>query len=401
MATSGAPRRGPLARNVVALGFVSLLTDVSSEIVYPLLPFFLSSLGASAVFIGLVEGIADATASVVKGLAGWLSDRLGRRKALVVLGYGLAGAARPAMALAASPLAVLGIRFTDRVGKGLRGAPRDALIADSTAPGQLGRAFGFHRAMDHAGATLGPLVAFGLLAWLATEGAPTARELRTVFWAASVPAALSVLVLLAFVKEVAPLRREAGEPARLTLAPFDGRFRRLLGVLVLFALGNSSDAFLLLRAAELGIETRWVLVLWALLHLVKSASSFPAGAWSDRVGRRRAIATGWAVHVLVYLGFALATESWHAWALFAVYGSSFGFREGTEKALVADIVPRELRGTAYGVVGLAVGLAAFPASLLMGWIWNASSSRAAFVVAAAIAALALGLLPLTSRRART
>ena len=400
MAASGAPQRGRLARNVVALGFVSLLTDVSSEIVTPLLPFFLHSLGATPTFIGLVEGIADATASVVKGLAGWLSDRFGRRKALVVGGYGLAGLARPAMALAASPLAVLGIRFADRVGKGLRGAPRDALIADSTPPGELGRAFGFHRAMDHAGAMIGPLVAFALLGWIATEGEATARDLQTVFWAASVPAALSVLVLVLFVREIAPRRRDGAPPPRLTLAPFDGRFRRLLAVLVLFALGNSSDAFLVLRAAELGVETRWVLVLWALLHLVKSASSLPAGAWSDRAGRRRAIATGWVVHVSVYVGFALATETWHAWALFAAYGLSFGFTEGTEKALVADIVPQELRGTAYGVVGFAVGLAAFPASLLMGWIWSAVSSRAAFSVAAAIAALALALLPLTARRPR-
>lgn len=391
--------RPRIARNVVALGLVSLLTDASTEIVVPLLPLYLSALGAGAGFVGLVEGLADATASVVKGFAGWLADRLGRRKPLVFAGYGLSGVTRPLMAMTTLPVHVLGVRFLDRVGKGVRGAPRDALIADSTDPRFLGRAFGLHRAMDHVGAWIGPLVAFFLLETLLEGGrVADAALLRRVFWVAAVPAVLAVVVLAIAVREVEPREgRAPRRPLRVSLTPFERPFRRWVLVLGLFTLANSSDAFLVLRASELGVDTRWIPLLWALLSLTKSLSAVPGGAWSDRVGRRRALATGWTLYALTYLGFAFAREAWHAWALFAVYGVSFGFTEGTEKAIVADVVAGERRSTAYGVVGFWTGVAALPASLWMGSVWQHWSSRAAFAVCAGIAACAVAALPVALR----
>ncbi len=374
--------RPRLSRNVYALSAVSFFTDVSSEMIYPLLPIFLTTvLGANASFIGAIEGAAETTASLLKLFSGWWSDRMRKRKPLVLLGYGIASLMRPLVAIAQTASQVLVIRVADRVGKGIRGAPRDALIAESVDARIRGRAFGFQRAADHAGGVLGPLIAFAVLTW-------QWAELRTVFWLAAIPGALSVLVLVFFVREIP---RAASAPQKeapdLTL-PLGARFWRVLVVIFVFTLGNSTDAFLLLRATQLGVPIALAPILWAALHVVKSLSSTPGGALSDRIGRRPTLIAGWMLYAAVYVGFAVADAPWHAWALFAVYGVFFGLTEGSERALMADLVPLERRGTAFGWFNLAIGLGALPASLLFGYVWDHSGASAAFVMGASFAVVA-------------
>ncbi|HEX9565349.1 MAG TPA: MFS transporter [Gemmatimonadaceae bacterium] len=371
-----------LPRTVIALGAVSLLTDASSEMIYPLLPVFLTTvLGAGPIAIGAIEGAAESVAALLKLASGWWSDRLPRRKPLVVAGYGLASIARPLIGLAQSVPQVAAIRLIDRVGKGIRGSPRDALIADAVDSGMRGRAFGFHRAGDHLGAVIGPVVAWALLSW-------GGLSLRTVFLLAGVPAALAVVTLLVGVRESARPSRAVEARPGLSRGGLGRRFWAYLGVLLVFTLGNSTDALLILRAMELGVSQAFVLLLWAMLHVVKSAASTPGGVLSDRVGRRPLIIGGWMVYALVYLGFAGATQAWHAWALFAVYGVYFGMTEGVEKALVADLVPAGVRGTAFGWYNLTIGLAAFPASLIFGALWQVFGAPVAFTTGAALAILA-------------
>lgn len=381
-----------LPRTVIALGAVSLLTDASSEMIYPLLPVFLSSvLGAGPLAIGAIEGAAESVAALLKLASGWWSDRLPRRKPLVVAGYGIASVVRPLTGLATGVGQVLAIRLLDRVGKGIRGAPRDALIADAVEPPHRGRAFGFHRAADHAGAVMGPLAAYALLAW-------GGFSLRAVFLLAAIPAAAAMVALLFGVRES---RREVPAGRRrdgLRRHGLDRRFWLYLLVLLVFTLGNSTDALLILRATDLGVSATMVPILWAALHVVKSASSTPGGILSDRLGRRPLILAGWVIYAAVYLGFAFATASWHAWALFLGYGLYFGMTEGVEKALVADLVPANIRGAAFGWYNLTIGLAAFPASLLFGGVWQAFGAPTAFVMGAGLSLLAAAGLLLTVDR---
>ena len=378
--------RSSLGRNIVALGAVSFLTDLSSEMIYPLLPLFLTGvLGASATAIGAIEGAAESTASLLKLASGWWSDRVRRRKPLVVGGYVISSLVRPLVAVAQSVAQVLAIRLIDRVGKGIRTSPRDALIADSVAARDRGRAYGFHRAADHAGAVAGPLIAFALLGAFGVS-------LRTLFLLAAVPAALSVVVLLIGVRE-APQVTPAPEAGADLSVPLSRRFWSFLTVLLVFTLGNATDAFVLLRAAQLGVDAALIPILWAMLHVVKSATSTPAGALSDRIGRRPMLIGGWLLYAAVYLGFALAGREWQAWALFAGYGVFFGLTEGAQKAMVADLVPAARRGAAFGWYNLAIGLGAFPASLLFGAIWDSRGAPAAFQYGAVLALIAaLGLL---------
>ncbi len=365
--------------NVLALAAVSFLTDASSEIIAPLLPLFLvGTLGASVQMVGVIEGAAEAVAALLKVASGWWSDRVSRRKPLIVLGYGLASLVRPMVAIAQTGAHVLAIRLTDRVGKGLRGAPRDALLAASVPVEQRGRAFGFHRAADHAGAVVGPLIALACLQWLA-------MPMRHVFWVAAVPGALAVLVALVAVKEERPADLAApirGREARVALPT---RFWAGIAPVMLFTLGNSTDAFLLLRASQLGVPTALIPLVWVALHVVKSASSAPGGALSDRIGRRPLIVAGWLLYAAVYAGFALAEAQWHAWALFAAYGAVFGLTEGSEKALVADLVAPAQRGTAFGWYHGLVGAAALPASVLFGYVWDRYSAGTAFAMGAGLA----------------
>lgn len=388
--------RRSLGRNVLALTAVSFFTDVSSEMIYPLLPVFLTAtLGASASTLGAIEGAAETTASLLKLASGWVSDRVRRRKPLVVIGYTLASLVRPLVAVAQSASQVLAIRLTDRVGKGIRNSPRDALIAESVDPAVRGKAFGFHRAGDHAGGVVGPVLAFALIQW-------AGLEVRTVFWLAFIPGVAAVVTVVAFVRETAPVAVAPATFARAAekgFAPSNGlprSFWAYLGVLLIFTLGNSTDAFLLLRASQLGVPVALAPILWASLHVVKSLTSTHGGALSDRFGRVPTLIAGWAIYSLVYVGFAFASRQWQAWALFAAYGLFFALTEGAERALVADIVPPSKRGTAFGWFHLTVGLGMLPASILFGMVWDRLGAHSAFVMGAmlaAVAAIGVAIIP--------
>lgn len=405
------PFRG-LPRTVVALGVVSLLTDLSSEMISPLLPLFLTAtLGAGAVAVGAIEGVAEATASLVKLVSGAWSDRTARRKPWLVVGYTLAGVARPLIGAAGSWGTVLGLRFADRVGKGLRTAPRDALIGDVTPPGRRGAAFGLHRGMDHAGAVIGPLVGAALVA--------AGLSLRNVFFLAAVPAAATLVVLVLAVREEPRGSRGRAEAARAPGEPLAAippnpvprppslrdwrllgpRLHRFVGARFLFTLGNSTDAFLLLRLAEAGLGAAAIAALWSVLHAVKLVANLAGGHLSDTLGRRPLMIAGWLVYAAVYFGFALADTAPAFVALLLVYGLYFGLTEPVERAWVTDLAPPTLRGTALGAFHAAVGVAALPASLVFGLLWKAFGAPVAF---AAGAALALGaavlLLAVPERR---
>ena len=388
-----------LPRNVFAISLVSLLNDASSEIIYPLLPIFLSlTLGASPGIVGIIEGGAESISSLLKLFAGYFSDRRGKRKGFVVLGYSLASLARPLLAFATSWYQVLAIRLTDRVGKGIRSAPRDAMIADTVAVDERGLAFGFHRAMDHTGAVVGPLIGYLLLAlFAANRNAPSAADFTKIFLLASIPALAAVVVVTFFVRESPRTARPCG-PAfttgSLTLRGFDRNFKGFLLIIALFTLSNSSDAFLLLRAQSAGVSVASIPLLWAMLHVVKVLSSLVGGDLSDRLGRRRLIVSGWILYAAVYAGFAFVSNNISVWILFLIYGIYFGLAEGAEKALVADLVRPEQRGTAYGLYNLAFGITVLPASLLMGGLWSWRGPRLAFLVSAGLGAAAALLLML-------
>jgi MFS family permease len=428
-ASSEASKGGVLRGNVLWLSVVSFLNDAASEMIYPLLPLFLTgTLGAGAAFVGAVEGVAESASSLLKLVSGWMADRFGRRKALVAWGYGIAAVGRPLISVAGAAWQVLAIRLADRVGKGLRSAPRDAMLAESVPPERRGAAFGVHRAADHAGAVAGPLLASGLL--LLLDG-----DLRTVFALALIPGLLTLAVVLWKVRDPRPspastdsaasasipdasansaTSPDSAAPAESTasnrppstaaanpLADLRGLgpvLPRYLGVLALFTLGNASDAFLLLRARELGVAVALIPLLWGVLHVSKMVWSIIGGRLSDRVGPRAAIVAGWAVYAAVYAGFAVAGAAWHAWALFAVYGLFFGLTEAPEKALVAALAPQGRRGSAFGAYHFAIGIAALPASLLFGVVWETLGADTAFALGAALALAAALLLPLALPR---
>ena len=383
-----------LPRNVLALSFVALLNDTSSEIIYPLLPAFLAlTLGASPFAIGLIEGFAESVASILKLFSGYLSDRLNTRKWPVFAGYSLAAIMRPLLALVTTWPQVLVVRMGDRIGKGIRGAPRDALLAASVVPSERGFAFGFNRAADHFGAILGPVAAFLLMSYFAADPAnPTAGEFQSVFWLASLPVVFGLIIVIFFVREESAPVAANGSAIKLSLRGFDGNFKRFLVIIAVFTLSNSTDAFLLLRAEQAGISPAVLPLVWMALHFSKVGFSLIGGDLSDRIGRKKLIFTGWMVYALVYLGFAFASAPWHAWALFIVYGVYFGFTEGVEKAMVADMVGEEKRGTAFGLYNLAFGIAVFPASLLFGLIWNQLGAPAAFIFSSFISVAAALLL---------
>ncbi len=402
-----------LPRNVFAISLVSLLNDVSSEIIYPLLPFFLNTtLGVSPRVLGSIEGAAESVSSLLKLFAGHFSDRFGKRKIFVVLGYVLSSFARPLLAFATSWHQVLAIRLSDRVGKGVRTAPRDAMIADTVAIEERGLAFGLHRAMDHTGAVVGPLIGYLLVLLFATDrNALAAKDFTTIFLLASIPALAAVLVVSLFVRESHKPRRAVDPdaaaatiidvaPVRFSLRGFDGNFKRFLLIISLFTLSNSSDFFLLLRARDAGVSVLSTPLLWAALHGSKVFSSIFGGDLSDRLGRKRLIVSGWILYAAVYAGFAFVSHPISVWILFLIYGIYFGLAEGAEKALVADLVRPEQRGTAYGLYNLAFGITVFPASLLMGTLWDWRGAKTAFLVSASLgatAALSLMILVRTRR----
>jgi MFS family permease len=390
-----------LPRNVWVVTATSFLTDISSEMIINLIPLFLANvLGVRTGAIGLIEGIAETTASLLKAFSGWLSDRLGERKWLMVAGYALSTLAKPFLYVANTWAGVLGVRFADRVGKGIRTAPRDALIADSIDERRRGLAFGLHRAGDTAGALVG-LVIVLVVVWVAQGGglALTRATFQSVVLISIFPAALAVLVLALGAQDV-PVIGERRRPPNLSLRSFDARFKSFLIIVVVFTLGNFSDAFLILRAQEQGLSVLGVMGMLVTFNLVYTLVSGPAGALSDRVGRRLLIAGGWLAYGLIYLGFALTGAAWQVWALFVLYGVYYGTTEGTARAMVADLVSPEQRGTAYGMYNAAIGLTALPASLIAGVLWQGIGDwgglgpSAPFFFGAVMALTAVGLLVL-------
>jgi MFS family permease len=360
--------------------------------IYPLLPVFLvQTLGASQVFVGLVEGIAESTASFFTLFSGKISDRTPDRSRLIFFGYSLSSFSKPLIAIAQNPATVLFVRFFDRVGKGIRTSPRDALIADSVQSGYRGAAYRLHRTMDHTGAVLGPLIASVLLATVVTE-------MRVIFWLATIPAFLSVFLILWKVREVLPKDRVFSSAKGFRLPAPDARLRSYLVILFIFILSCSSDAFLLLRAKELGVSVVMLPLIWMVFNLVKALTTLPGGLLADKIGRRRVILLGWMIYILVYLGFALAKTPDHAWVLFACYGLFYGLTEGSERAFLADLAPHHDKGLTFGWFYLITGLGAFPASIFFGWIWQTRGSQTAFLISAAISSVAAFLMLVFIRR---
>jgi MFS family permease len=372
---------------VVALGMVSLLTDLSSEMIYPLIPVFLTTvLGAGALALGVIEGIAESAAALLKVLSGWWTDRVQKRKPFVLAGYGIAGAVRPLIAFVTSWVGVVAIRLVDRVGKGIRTAPRDALIADVTPEESRGAAFGLQRGLDNLGAFLGPLVAAFLL-WVGLT-------LREVFFLAVVPAVAVILVIIWAVREPTSTVVPADDGRRVLSRwrELGGGYWSLIVAVFVFTLGNSADAFLLLRLSDSGVTVVWIAVLWALFSLVKTGSDLVGGRLSDSVGRKRMVLTGWGYYALIYLGMAVAQQTATLIVLFLAYGVYFGFTEPVERAWVAGLAPADLKGSAFGYYNAAIGIGALPASIVFGGIWVAFGPTAAFSIGAALAAIAAVLL---------
>jgi MFS family permease len=390
----------PLPRPVWMLGWVSFFTDTASEMVYPLLPLFLTRvLGAGAMSLGVIEGAAEAANSVLKIVSGRLTDRWGAPKPLVLAGYGLSSAVRPFIALASSWTHVLALRFTDRLGKGVRGAPRDAMLATFSDASNRGRIFGFHRAMDHAGAVCGPLLAALFLYFYP-------GEYRTLFALTIIPGIIVVLILL----RVPDTRRSASDPASTSAssaastgppesrAPLPPAFYKAMAVILLFSLGNASDAFLLLRFADVGVAAVWIPLLWSAIHVVKASSSLIGGRWSDTLGRRHVIGLGWLIYAAVYIAFGLTDSAALLIVVFLFYGLYFGLTEGVEKAWVADLAPATSQGNAFGIYNALLGAGSLAASLLFGYIWTHASPPAAFFTGAGFAVAATALLYLTFPR---
>ncbi len=367
-----------LPRNLWAVSLTSFFMDISSEMVINILPLFLSNvLGVKTNIIGVIEGVAEATASLLKVFSGWLSDKLKSRKWLAVAGYGISALAKPFFYIANSWSMIAGVRWADRVGKGIRTAPRDALVADSIDEERRGLAFGFHRAADTGGAVLGLLIALGVV-WAAQTNSVQlgASTFRTVVLFSLIPAFLAVLSLVLGAEEV-EVNKERELP-KFKIRSLGKPFMIFLLIVGVFDLGNSSDAFLVLRAQERGVSVIGILAMLAVFNLVYSLISTPAGSLSDRVGRRRLIIGGWLVYALIYLGFGLAQTGWQVWVLYVIYGFYYGMAYGTAKAMVADLVPEELRGTAYGTYNAVLGVLDLPASVIAGFLWQGAGNWQGF-----------------------
>lgn len=386
-----------IPRPVWLLGFVSLFTDAATEVIYPLMPVYLSQvLGASALSLGVIEGVSEGVNSLLKILSGWWSDRRPRRRPMVILGYALSSAARPLISITATWPQVLAIRVLDRTGKGIRSAPRDAMLSRFADASSRGRIFGFHRAMDHAGAIVGPLMATAFL--FALPG-----RYRLLFALTAIPGALAVATLLFVTEREDDTRARTSHSSAVTPSePLPPRLFLMLGIILLFSLGNSADAFLLLRLADVLGTATYVPLLWALLHVVKASLSTWGGSLSDRVGRARVIAIGWSVYALVYLGFAFTRSGVSYIVLFLVYGVYFALAEGAEKALIADLTPATRSGTAFGLYNAALGVGALIASIGFGLLYQRFGPSTAFSTGAALAGVAAVLLLITSTdRAQT
>ncbi len=382
-----------MSPNVFFLGLVSLFTDISSEMIFTLVPLFLQNvLGATTTIIGLIGGLSDSTEGVFKIFSGWFSDHIHKPKLLAVLGYGFSTLAKPFMLLATNWGIVAGVRLADRVGKGVRTSPRDALVADSVTSDKRGRGFGLHRAMDTTGAVLGLTMAAFIIYHIQGGGIDlTLKSYRWMILGGIIPAVLAVLILFIFVRERKKKQTDQTAKAfslKALRTGFDTRFKFFLIIMAIFTLGNSSDFFLILRAQNIDAPLVQVVLMLVLFNIVYALTAYPMGILSDRLGRRKVIASGWLVYGLVYLGFALASQIWQAWVLFAVYGVYYGMVEGVGKAFVADLVSEDKRGIAYGLYNGVLSLVLLPASVIGGALWSISPS-ATFYFGGGLALLAM------------
>jgi MFS family permease len=378
--------------NVFFLGLTSLLNDFSSELIFTLLPLFLINiLGTSTLIVGLIGGISGSSDALFRIWSGWYSDKIGKRKKFAVLGYAISTVAKPFMYIAANWGVVTGIRFTDRMGKGIRNAPRDALVADSVSPKERGKAFGLQRALDTSGAVLG-LAAAAIIIYF-VQGDAVDLELPTfhlMVIVGIIPGILGTLVILFLVRDAKRIKNEVKQDGTATKVTggFSTRFKMYMVILGIFTLGNTSDFFVILRAQNVGNSLIYVALILIIFNIVYSVAAIPAGILSDKLGRRGLIIIGWLIFAGVYLGFAVASAPWHIWVLFAVYGIYYGIVEGVSRAFVADLVPAERRGTAFGWYNGVLSMALLPASLIAGWMWSAISPAATFYFGAAMAFIA-------------
>ena len=377
-----------LNKNVFFTGLVSFFMDVSSEMIYPLVPLFLTNaLGVNKSLVGLIEGVAESTASFLKAFSGWFSDRIGRRKNLMALGYGISTLSRPIMASAGAWQQVLVARFIDRLGKGVRTAPRDAIIAESTRKTHLARAFSFHRAMDTMGAVVGPAIAIFCLGLFH-------NDYRKVFWVSVAPGAIAVLLIFIFIRENRKPPPAAAARPTLSFSRFNWKARFFVVIATVFAIGNSSDVFLILRAQQVGIPAVMIPAVYFTFNLVYSLSAVPAGIGADKFGMKRVILAGFVLFACLYYGFAVAAHAAAVWVLFGLYGVFMGLTEGVQKAFLATIIPPESKATAFGIYATCTGAAMLPASLMGGWLWDHFSSSATFYFGAATATLSAMLFVL-------
>ncbi len=379
--------------NAFIFGFVSFLNDFSSELTIRALPLFLKNvLNAKTSVIGLIEGVADSTATILKIFSGYLSDKLNQRKWLVTIGYGLSALSKPLLYFANNWVFVLVIRFLDRVGKGIRTSPRDALIANTTKKEELGKAFGFSRAMDPAGAILALIVGSFIIYHTSKNTLKLTQHLFQILVLVSIlPVFIALFLIIAFAVDTKNQNPSAAK-VNLSLKGFDKKFKLYLLTISIFTLGNSSDAFLILQAQNRGLTVLEIFLMLAAFNLITTLSSYPAGILSDKIKRQYLIVAGWIVYALIYLGFGLVTKTYQIVALYILYGLYYGLTEGVEKALVADLVPPEKRGTAYGLYNGAVGIFAFPASLVAGFLWQYISPSAPFIFGAILAIFASVML---------
>lgn len=382
-----------LSRNVIFLSFISLCNDIASDMIYPLLPLFIVGVGGTAKILGVIEGVAATTASLLKLFGGYISDITKKRKPLTFIGYLLSNVLRPLYYFAQSWTPIFVVRFADRIGKGIRTAPRDALIADSTAPEDRAKAFSFHRALDNLGAVIGPLLAVGILSLFA-------GDIRMVFLFSVIPG-IAVIVMFFFVKETAPEKKVEDAKDRtnfkeiLSIKILPGELKLFILTVLIFTLGNSSDAFLILRLKEAGVDTVYIPLLWGALNLVKSLGNYPAGVVADRTSKKNVIIAGWLLYGIVYILFGLVTSKTAVVLIFLSYGLFYSLTEGVERAFIADMIPGELRGRAYGIYNFAIGISALPASLLFGFLWDKISYKAAFFTGASFSFIALAIFILS------
>ena len=378
-----------LGRNILSLGLVSLFTDLSTEMAYPIIPVFLQEvLRVQPLFIGLVEAIAESTASILKTFSGYISDHLRKRKLFILIGYSFSALVKPLLAFATQGWHVLMVRFSDRVGKGIRTAPRDALIADSSKHAYYGRTYGFHRAMDTLGAILGPLAAFIILSL-------SSQNYRLLFGLAIIPGIIAVVIILLGVKEIVP---ETKRLLRFSFKKLDMRLKMFLLIMVVFTLGNSSDAFLILRARNIGVSATLIPLLWLTFNISYFVWSYPAGILSDRMGRRKTIFLGLLIFSGCYTAFAFNHSSSLIWVIFIIYGLYYGFTEGNLRAYVADLTASEIRATAFGIYHTVVGITLLPANILMGLLWQRFGFQTALLLGASLS-LVSGIALIASGRA--